>query len=157
MKNMDVIVKNKKVQNEQFLQQSMIQWFKCQYPLLIHNISASANGGKRDAKEGARLKKMGVLKGELDIFISVIGFNIIEEKTYLYGGLYFEVKYENAKPSKEQMVIINARRIGGYRVEIVNSLDQFISIVKEYLSNSLSPYSKEKGNSIFPENQEEKK
>lgn len=63
------------VQWERREQMWLIQWFKLKYKELL--IAASANGGARDAKEAANLKREGVLAGmpDIQVFRANRGYN----------------------------------------------------------------------------------
>jgi hypothetical protein len=132
--------KKKKVQHEQFDQSAGVNWFRRQYPRLAVHLSASANGGKRTAREGARMKKLGVLKGELDLFLSLLNIHEVNGLKHVYGGLYVEWKHGKGKISPEQQIIIMSRRLAGYRVEIVIGLDGFKAVIQDYLKDAIMPY-----------------
>jgi len=145
-------MKVKKKQHEQLIQMAIVQWFRLIYPNLRDCLSASANGGKRETKiiqtkkgtskycsEGARLKKMGVLAGELDIFISLINSAVIDNEFKVYGGLYVEVKAPGGKLTKEQKRIIKIREASGYKVNVCFAVDEAMAAIKEYMENAVLP------------------
>ena len=70
------------LQRERREQSWLVQWFKLKYRKLL--IVASANGGARNPKEAANMKREGVLAGmpDLQIFKACRGYNglLIEMK-----------------------------------------------------------------------------
>lgn len=137
----------KKKQIEQQIQIAIVHWFKLQYPQLKNCISASANGGKRETiivknkkgeskrycSEGARLKKMGLLAGEPDLFISLMSFPVENQQTKVLGGLYIEVKTEEGKLTKFQKEIIKMKVASGYQVAVCHNIDDAIEVIKDYM------------------------
>lgn len=118
---------------EDSLQQSVIRYCKHRYPnVIIYHVP---NGGKKKTKvsqsgkvyspEGSRLKSMGVTPGIPDLFIA--------QTTSLFGGLYLELKSETGELSKSQKSIIPRLRESGYRVEVVNCIDDAIKVIDSYL------------------------
>lgn len=89
---------------------------------MLHSIP---NGGKRNRFEAYRLKCEGVLSGVPDLFLAY--------KTQNYGGLYLEAKFDDNKLTDNQSTVIERLRDSGYRVEVFYSLDEFKSIVNDYL------------------------
>lgn len=87
------------------------------------------NGGYRNQAEGAKLKRMGVKAGIPDICIPI--------PIKPYHGLYLEIKRKrNYKISSHQKYIHPKLKSLGYRMEIVKSLEEAITIVREYFSNA---------------------
>ncbi len=50
-------------QSESQIQHDCLTWFRLQYPSLALLLFAVPNGGRRDAKTGARMKYEGVVRG----------------------------------------------------------------------------------------------
>ncbi|MDU4324842.1 MAG: VRR-NUC domain-containing protein [Clostridium celatum] len=93
-------------------QRFLFQWAgysEQKYPelKLLHHIP---NGGKRDARTAANLKKEGVKAGVPDIFLPVGRGG--------YLGLYIELKVGKNKTSLKQKEWIEKLRQQGYRVEV---------------------------------------
>lgn len=88
--------------------------------LLLNNVYCFAipNGGRRDAREGARLKKEGVLAGVTDIGI------------VLYDEVFFiEIKTPTGRQSKSQKDFQeNVERLN-HQYQIWRSLDDAINFV----------------------------
>lgn len=56
---------------EHELQKSCVKWFRLQYPEYTNLLFAIPNGGKRNAREAARLKAEGVTPGVPDLFLQL--------------------------------------------------------------------------------------
>ena len=96
---------------------------------------AIANGGKRNVREAARLKKEGVKPGVLDIFLSVSKFldNGDEYKSTYHHGLYIEMKSAKGKLSENQEWWVEQLRNQGYRVEVCRSWIEAKDVILDYL------------------------
>jgi len=108
---------------ESQIQQSMIKWFRYQYP--NHTIYAIPNGGRRGIIEAGIMRGEGVLSGVADIFL------MHAEKGY--HGLYVEVKTKEGKQSEAQKNFEVEAEKAGYRYIICRSLDDFIKETDNYL------------------------
>lgn len=86
---------------------------------------AIPNGGKREKREAARLKAMGVLAGVHDLFIS--------EVTPIYSGLYLEMKTPTGVLSVPQKRFRDRAVARGYCCEVATSPLQGLSLVESYL------------------------
>lgn len=107
-----------------------IQCVIIQY-LRLHKVFCFAipNGGKRDAREGARLKREGVLAGVADIFI---GEN---------RGYFIEVKTEEGRQTQAQKDFERDTVAHGYEYKIWRSLDyaiRFVSHLNQIKSAALT-------------------
>lgn len=111
---------------ESDLQKSLVRWFSYQFPEYSDLLFHIPNGGKRNAREAARFKAEGVKAGVPDLFLSV--------PSGPFHGFYLEVKAPGGKPTEKQKAFISKARLLGYRAEIVTSLEQFIELIKEYLT-----------------------
>ncbi|MFC0183318.1 VRR-NUC domain-containing protein [Pseudarcicella hirudinis] len=112
-----------KKQRESEIQVACVRWFRVQYPELL--IFSVPNGGYRNKKEATRLIQEGVTPGVPDLCIPVVKGG--------YSGLFIEMKSENNKPRPNQVKCISYLKMAGYKVEVVNSVELFISLVTEYL------------------------
>jgi hypothetical protein len=99
-----------------------VYWFKLAYPKKI--IFHIPNGGYRNAIEGARFKREGVLKGMIDL--------CIPEPNKSFHGLYVELKAKKGKLSPEQKDLIAKLMERGYCVQTCHSFDEFKETVDEY-------------------------
>lgn len=106
---------------------SLIQWSELQsakYPelkLLFH----IPNGGKRNAQEAARFKRMGVKAGVPDLFLPVPrgGFH----------GLWIELKAANGKTSTAQESMLKELRLQGYAAKVCFGWEKAAVAIKTYL------------------------
>ncbi|WP_300878001.1 VRR-NUC domain-containing protein [uncultured Bacteroides sp.] len=112
---------------EHRLQCSCVRWFKLQYPQYAHSLFAVPNGSKRDAVTAARLKEEGVLAGVSDL--------ILLKSNRFYGALLIEMKTDKGRQSPAQKEWEARITADGYKYVIVRSLEEFIKVIKEYLSD----------------------
>ena len=82
------------------------------------------NGGKRNAREAAKFKRMGVKAGIPDLLI----FNPSGE----YNGLAIELKVKGGKVRPNQKEALERFKVMRWRVEVVYSFDQFEDIINAY-------------------------
>lgn len=113
--------------NESDEQQALFQWARisqCVYPelKLLHSIP---NGGKRNAREAARLKKEGALAGVSDIFLPVSRCG--------YHGLYIELKVKGGKLSDNQRWWIEETTKQGYYSTVCFGWEDACKVIKVYL------------------------
>lgn len=113
---------------EHRLQKSMVEWFRLKYPSMRHNLFAVPNGGRRDATSGRRMKEEGVLPGVADLIL-LIG-------NRFYGALLVEVKTAKGRQSDFQIEWESKITADGYKYVVVRSLDEFISVVENYLKET---------------------
>jgi len=112
---------------EDDLQMVCVQWFCLRWPKRL--IWAIPNGGKRNPREAARLKRMGVKPGVPDLEIP--------EPMRGYHGLYVELKSEDNQPTKNQDEVIGQLRQRGYAVEVCRSLKEFQIMTRLYLEGRI--------------------
>lgn len=111
---------------EDNLQISCVRWFSLQYPecaMLLHH---SPNGGKRNAKEAARFKAMGVRAGFPDLVLHIASGG--------YNGLFIELKTDKGRQTehqKEQQALLEKQN---YRYVVVRSIEEFINQIELYLT-----------------------
>ena len=84
------------------------------------------NGGKRNRKEAANLKRQGVRAGVPDLCIPVAKGS--------YHGLYIEFKSPEEKPSKDQKELLQGLQEAGYFACVIDRLDAAIKITQSYLN-----------------------
>lgn len=89
------------VQRERREQQYFVQWFKLKYPDIL--IAASANGGARNPREAANMKREGVLSGIPDIMIFLA--------KGAYHGLMLELKAPKTATSAPGRLSVNQKMI----------------------------------------------
>lgn len=116
----------------EFQEQIVIfQWadlYKCVFPqlkLLFH----VPNGGYRDKKTAAGLKRQGVKKGVPDICLPVAKGN--------YHGLFIELKVDGKKPSEVQCEWISALSQEGFKAVSCNGAEEAICTIINYLKKGI--------------------
>ena len=71
---------------EDTLQAAVVKWWQHQYPEFAGLLFAVPNGGRRDAREGARLKQGGVVSGVSDLILLVPRPHILLLELKIKGG-----------------------------------------------------------------------
>lgn len=109
-------------------QRFLFQWAglaEQKYPelKLLHHVP---NGGKRDAKTAANLKREGVKAGVPDIVLPVARGK--------FHGLYIELKVGKNKTSLRQNVWIENLREQGYFVKVCYGWINAREVIERYLS-----------------------
>lgn len=108
---------------EDNLQIACVKWFRLQYPnILVHH---SPNGGRRDAREGARFKAMGTLAGFPDLFIPY--------PNKFFNGLFIELKSDKGVLSDNQKEVLSYLSGQNYICYVCRNIDNFIEVVNNYL------------------------
>lgn len=94
----------------------------CRYQGIL--IYAIPNGGKRNTREAANLKRQGVKAGVPDLCVPVArrGFH----------GLYIEMKYGNNKATEKQKEWLEALNREGYLAKVCNGFDEAIELLNYY-------------------------
>lgn len=114
---------------EHDLQVACVRWFRLQYQELSLCLFAIPNGGtRRNAREGARLKAEGVTAGVADLELII--------PSPPYHGLFIEMKVGRNTQSPAQRAFQERAISKGYRYEVCTSLEQFQTLIREYLSNT---------------------
>ena len=108
-------------------QETVIQWVRiCSGKRpelkLLHHIP---NGGRRNAKEAAKLKRMGVLSGVADLHLPVARGN--------YHSLYIEMKYEEGRLLESQKDFLKAAAAEGNYCIVCYSAPDAIEIIDLYM------------------------
>lgn len=116
---------HKKKYQEHIEQESLVKWFRLQYPqfkdLLIH----VPNGQNVGLRQGARLKGMGLCSGFPDLFLFVpVG---------AYNGMAIEMKSSSGRPSKRQLDVILQLQNQGYCARIAYGFADAAAAIKEYM------------------------
>lgn len=108
-------------------QRALFQWAglaEQQYPelKLLHHIP---NGGKRDARTAANLKKEGVKAGVPDMCLPVARGQ--------YHGLYIELKTQRGKVQKNQKEWLSALNKEGYATKVCYGWLEAKESIEKYL------------------------
>ena len=113
------------------LQKACVKWFRYQYSdkknllFSIPNGIPLANQNVR-TKIYNKLKEEGLQPGVPDLFLS--------HGNSIYNGLYIEIKSKTDRLRKVQADMIRELESENYKCIIVRSLDEFMEVIKEYLS-----------------------
>ena len=94
--------------DEDDLQTAIVDWFALQYPEFAGMFFAVANGGQRNAREGARLKKQGLRAGVSDLILLVPRPHV----------LLLEVKVKGGKLSDAQKIWLAAAAALGHTTAV---------------------------------------
>lgn len=115
-------------QTESQIQQDCIKVFAAQYPVLYQEgmLFHIANEGIRLGKMGARVKKEGVVRGVADLCLCIPRGG--------YGALYIEMKKPGSYQRPEQKEWQRNCEKYGNRYVVCKSVEEFMSVVKKYLS-----------------------
>ena len=97
-----------------------------QYPILRWLVHVP-NGGKRPRGEAGKLKAMGAKPGVPDI--------LLPRRHGDWQGLAVELKSATGRLSSEQTDWLNAFREDGYLVGVCRTIDEFQTILRQYLRN----------------------
>jgi hypothetical protein len=111
---------------EDNLQEACIKFFRLSYPGIAPLLFSIPNGGRRDAREAARLKRQGVTPGVPDLFLSV--------PTKFFHGAFFELKIGKNILTENQKDMIYRLESQGYACFIIKSIDEFLDKIKKYLA-----------------------
>lgn len=118
------------IHHESEEQQALFQWAQLninKYPeleLLFH----IPNGGKRNVREGARLKREGVKAGVPDIQLPI--------PRGMYYGLWVEMKSDKGKLSKNQEIWISKLRNIGHYVTVCYNWEEAKNEIEKYLNRN---------------------
>jgi len=118
---------------EDRLQIACWQYLRLQYPdvLAFH----TPNGGARNAREGAKFKKMGVVPGVPDLL--VVRYKEVERMCLpdFIPGLAIELKIKPNRPTKAQKEMLARFEAQGWVVAVCYDFDEFKKVVDDYLGN----------------------
>ena len=118
------MIKKTRKHDEQDLQVSVAQLLDS-IPIFKDKWCHVPNGGARDAKEGARLKKMGVKKGVPDILIFKMTKNF-------YLGFALELKSKTGKITADQEAWLLSFKAEGWATEVCDNIDDVMRIITVY-------------------------
>lgn len=126
-------------------QTALFDWLLKQYPEEYNIIFAIPNGGKRDIREAARLKRQGVKAGVPDIFVPISKIYLVEcddnsltPQQKIIPGLFIELKVRGRKETKLQVQMREHLVARGYAVAVCNGWEEAARYLKSYFDKS--PY-----------------
>ena len=114
---------------EDDLQMQCVTWFRLQFPKFARLLHHSPNGGRRNAREGSRFKKMGVQPGFPDLVLLVASQDC--------HALFIELKSATGRQEdsqKEYQALVEAQ---GYRYALVRSFDEFKKLIENYMTGNI--------------------
>lgn len=114
---------------ESKLQENCVKWFRYAYPQWALFLIAIPNGGRRDARTGAVLKREGVVAGAPDLVL----FDPFGKRL----PLFIEMKRPDGKgqQTESQLRFMRTYRHKGYTYEVVDSFGKFEAVVTQYLTD----------------------
>ena len=117
---------------EDRIQEACVSWFDLQFPKLSRLLHHSPNGGKRNAREGARFKAMGTRAGFPDLILlyPAAGYHalLIEMKT----------KQRGSKQTESQKDYQRLAEAYGYKYTVCRSFDEFRHTILSYMKQDSS-------------------
>jgi hypothetical protein len=117
-------------------QRLFIQWVRLQYSDLL--ACAVPNGGRRNPREAAILKREGVTRGVPDwLCFERSGTGKSTAAPYVGLALEFKSPTGKGRVSPEQQRWISGLRVKGWRVEVVTSAQQAADVLRVYLDGSI--------------------
>lgn len=113
---------------EDNIQEACVSWFDLQFPKLSRLLHHSPNGGKRNAREGARFKALGTRAGfpDLILLFPAHGYHalLVEMKTKQSGS-------RQTENQKEYQLLVEKY---GYKYIVCRSFVEFQKAIIDYLS-----------------------
>jgi hypothetical protein len=118
----------KKIQHEADEQAKLFKWvaFARSFIPAVDMLYHIPNGGKRNEREAAALKRQGVRSGVPDLCLPVSSGD--------YHGLYIELKYGNNKPTKNQITWLNNLKHYGYAAVVCYGWQAAAKCICNYLN-----------------------
>ena len=117
------VFRGRKAQPEYDEQVKFVEYVRAKYPDLL--FTASTQGLKLTAMQGARFKKMGYLAGTPDL--------LFFQPTDEYHGLFVEMKSERGIQSPEQRTFQGYAERSGYKYSLCRSAEKAIEALESYL------------------------
>lgn len=115
--------------SESQIQGCVIKWWDAShrsYGIKKNMLLAIPNGGLRDPKIGAQMKREGLRKGASDLFLAV--------RRDGYAGLFIEMKKPGGVLSEEQKEFLADVAIQGYACRVCFTYDEAVKEIGEYLT-----------------------
>jgi len=111
--------------SEDQLQAHCVSWFRMQYARFVYCLFHPANGGSRNVIEAAKFKRMGVVRGVADLFLSIPSGE--------FHGFYIEMKVGTNEQTDDQIMFMKWARSMGYKYEICRSVEDFMILISDYM------------------------
>jgi hypothetical protein len=116
--------------SESRIQSDCVTWFKNHYRsqrllcFMVHN------DGAKSARTGLLDKARGLTKGIPDVMLAI--------PTPNWAGLFVEFKTPGEYPTPAQREAMAALTQAGYRCEVIRSLPEFQTLIREYLQENIN-------------------
>ena len=112
---------------EEDLQIACVTWFSLQFPSIAKLLHHSPNGGKRNAREAARFKNMGVRAGFPDLIL-----------LYPSGGFHslcieFKTPSKSSRQTPTQKEWQALAEAHGNKYSVCRSLEDFQQVIRAYI------------------------
>lgn len=114
---------------ESIQQELLVNWFRQTYPQFAKQLFAIPNAGKRSKRQGAIMKKEGLLPGAPDLFLAV------PLPDFFVYGLFIEYKTEIGKMRDNQKEIKEILINTGYSATEAYGLECAKQIIINYLEH----------------------
>ena len=114
---------------EHRLQTACVTWFNLQYPSLRGLLFSIPNGAYTGARQGAKLKREGVVSGVSDL--------ILLKSNFKHHGLCIEMKYGNNRPTDRQQEWGSQVALHGFLYRVIRDVDSFQKLVNDYIGNNI--------------------
>lgn len=118
---------SKRNNEESRMQQGCVKWFRLQYPKLAKALFSVPNGGTRNEREAVTLKREGATAGVSDLILAIPNKD--------NNGVFIEMKTPKGRVTDDQKEFLALMQSLGYRVEVVRTFDQFVSVINDQLKN----------------------
>ena len=110
------------------LQIASLRWFRENYPEYEDLLIALPNGFRAqfDYKTNKDLSDLGFKKDTPDLFLAI--------NNHIYGGVFIELVPVSERLRKKKYEYLCKLESNGYMVAIINNLDDFKHVIKDYLA-----------------------
>lgn len=129
-------IPRKRAHPEDDMQRALFQWITLATPRIPQLALAfhPANGGKRDPREAARLKGLGVRPGVPDVMIPAPNYDRHRNacEPYDYHGLAIELKAGKNRPTSDQVAWADNLRKARWQVRLCYSFDEARQVIADY-------------------------
>lgn len=108
-------------------QKALMDWCRL-HPVCKHYMFAIPNGGMRNVREAAKLKRTGVKAGVPDLFLAY--------PNGTHHGLFIEMKRRNGnKPTKQQLEMLTRLQAVGYEAIVSYGWEYACEFIQYYLES----------------------
>ena len=112
--------------SEEQIQTALRDYMQFAHPLLFALFIHIPNEGKRSLREGAKQKRLGLVRGVSDIFFAYPSGG--------YHGLWLEIKKAKGRLTIWQKLFLQRMSDVDYKTAIAYSLDEAIQVMEGYIN-----------------------